>query len=168
MNLLVYFLLLLKASLFSTGGMGNMPSIHADFIARRWATERQFGESLAVGQFSPGPTGLWLIAFGYLTAGWLGSLLALVAITIPPFLVLATDRLYRRVAHHPAVEGFMRGLSLSVVGIFVVVLSRLLGSAGLSVKTIAIALGALGLGALRRVPVWAILGAAGVAGYALH
>lgn len=165
MNLLLYFWLFLKASLFSTGGMGNMPSLHNDLIPRGWATEREFGELLAVGQFSPGPTGLWVISLGYLTHGWIGSLLALIAILIPPFLVLVTDRLYRRVAHHPAVEGFMRGLGLAVVGIFVVVLSRLLVSTGIGVRSVAIAVAALGLGSLRKIPVWAILGAAGVAGF---
>lgn len=166
MNLPAYFALLLKASLFSTGGTSNLPSLHNDLIPRGWASEHQFGESLAVGQVSPGPNGLWVISLGYLTAGLRGALLALLAITLPPLLVLAVERLYRRVQHHPAVEGFVRGLGLAVVGIFVVVLFRLLHGVGLSPRSILITLGSVGLGLTRRVPVIVILALAGAVGIA--
>ncbi len=46
MNPLLYFWLFLKASLFSTGGFGNLPSLHHDLLARGWATESQFAESM--------------------------------------------------------------------------------------------------------------------------
>ena len=163
MNLGVYFGLLLKACLFSTGGLGSFPSVHNDLTARGWATEEQFGEALAVGQVSPGPNGLWVVSLGYLTAGLPGAGLALIAILLPPFLVLAVDRLYRSVQHHPAVEGFVRGLGLAVVGSFVVVLTHLLRGVGLNERNVAITLASFALGATRRVPVIVILGlAAGV------
>ena len=168
MNLAVFFGLLLKASLFSTGGLGNFPSLHSDLTARGWAAEHEFGESLAVGQVSPGPNGLWVISLGYLTAGVPGALLALVAILLPPLLVLAVDRLYRRIQHHPAVEGFVRGLGLAVVGIFVVVLLGLLRGVGLDSRTIAITLGSIGLGLTRRVPVPAILALAALIGICIR
>jgi chromate transporter len=157
MNLFLYFWLFLKASLFSSGGTGNLPSLHTDLLAQGWAREQQFGEALAVGQISPGPSGLWVISLGYLTAGPRGALLSLVAITLPPLLIIGVDRLYRRVQHHPAVEGFVRGLGLAVVGIFIVVLYRLLHSVGLDTRSVLIALGSLGLGATRRVPIVVIL-----------
>jgi chromate transporter len=69
MNPLLYFWLFLKASLFSTGGMGNLPSLHTDLLARHWATEQQFAESLAIGQIAPGPSGLWVIAWGISQTG---------------------------------------------------------------------------------------------------
>ena len=159
-----YFWLLLKASLFSTGGMGNLPSLHNDFLARGWATEADFGESLAIGQISPGPSGLWVISFGYLTAGVRGSLLATLAIILPPLLIIAVDRLYSRVQSHPAVEGFVRGLSGAVVGIFVVVLYGLLRGVGLDARSLSIVVGAIVLMSTKRVPVVAILGVAGVVG----
>lgn len=168
MNLGVYFGLLLKACLFSTGGFGNFPSIHSDLTARGWATEEQFGEALAVGQISPGPNGLWVVCLGYLTAGLPGTGLAVVAILLPPLLVLAVDRLYRKVQHHPAVEGFVRGLGLAVVGIFVVVLFHLLHGVGLSERNLLITLVSLGLGATRRVPVVVILGLAATVGVLLR
>ena len=164
MSWLVFFWLFLKASLFSTGGMGNLPSLHADLPARHWATERQFAESLTLGQISPGPSGLWVISLGYLTGGLRGSLLATLAILLPPLLILGVERLYRRVQDHPAVEGFMQGLGLAVVGVFVVALHGILQSAGLSARSVVLLLAAAGLALSRRVPVIGIVGLAGLAG----
>ena len=71
MTYLGYFLLVLKASLLSTGGLGNVPGLHDDLVATRgWVTERQFAESIAVGQTSPGPNGVWVISLGYMIGGW--------------------------------------------------------------------------------------------------
>jgi chromate transporter len=59
---------------------------------------------------SAGPPGLWVISFGYLTDGLRGALMALVAIGLPPLLVLVVGGLHRHVEEHPAVPGFVRGL----------------------------------------------------------
>jgi chromate transporter len=167
-NPLLYFWLFLKASLFSTGGMGSLPSLHADLLARRWATERHFVEALAIGQVSPGPNGLWVISLGYLTNGLTGALLALVALCLPPLLVLAIERAYRRVQHHPGVEGFVRGLMLAVVGIFAVVLMGFLRSGGTDIRSIGIALGGAALALTKRVPIVVILAGAAIAGMVLY
>ena len=165
---LLYFWLFLKASLFSTGGMGNLPSLHADLPAHGWATERQFGEALTIGNISPGPTGLWVISLSYLTGGIRGSLLALLAILLPPLLILGVERLYRRVQHHPAVEGFVQGLGLAVVGIFLVALWGIFQSAGITGRSLTLLAAALGLMLSRRVPVVGIVGLAALAGVVWH
>lgn len=168
MDLLTYFWFFLKASLLSTSGTGNLPSLHDDLTARGWATEQHFAESLAVGQVSPGPTGLWVISLGYLTAGLPGALLALTAICIPPLIVLLVDRLYSRIGHHPAVQGFTRQLGLGVVGVFVVVLGRLLFTPSLDPRSLLIVAGSVVLALSGRVPVVVILGLAALAGIALY
>ncbi len=161
---LLYFWLFFKASLFSTGGFGNLPSLHADLLARHLAADSQFAEALTIGQLSPGPNGLWVISLGYLTGGLPGSLLALLAILLPPLLILVIERGYRRVQHHPAAEGFMSGLALAVAGVFLVTLIGILRSAGLSPRTVIVALGAAALTLTRRVPLFGIIGLAGLAG----
>jgi len=165
MSLLLYFWLFLKASLISTGGFGNLPSLHADLTSRGWASDRQFAEALTIGQLSPGPNGLWAISLGYLTRGIPGSALALFAITLPPLFILLIERAYRRVEGHPASLGFMRGLTLAVSGIFFIVMLTLLRSQGVGVKSVAIAASAIALALTRRIPIVAIIALAGVAGY---
>ena len=165
---LVYFWLLLKASLFSTTGSGNLPILHADLVPRGWASEQQFAEALAIGQLSPGPTGLWVISFGYLTDGLRGALMALVAIVLPPLLVLVVDGLHHRVEEHLAVQGFVRGLSLAVVGTFLIVLAGILHGTGLDAGSLLITLVSLGLGLTGRVPVALILVLAALVGIAIY
>src|SRR5438045_9701879 len=94
-NPFIYFLLFLKASLFSTGGFSNLPSLHQDLIATGWAKEVDFGESIAIGQISAGPNGLWVISVGYLTYVYLGAFLALIAICISPLRGIAVTAVHR-------------------------------------------------------------------------
>src|SRR5260370_7672673 len=87
-NPLLYLLLFLKASLFSSGGFSNLPSLHQDLLGNGWANVAEFGQALAIGQISPGPNGLWVISLAYLTGRYLSSLFAFLPLPLPPFLVL--------------------------------------------------------------------------------
>ncbi len=167
-NPLVYFLLFLKASLFSTGGFSNLPSLHQDLLANGWAQEADFGQSIAIGQISPGPNGLWVISLGYLTYGYLGALLALIAITLPALLVLAVSAGYARIERQAWVQGAMQGVSLAVVGILLTVVWTILRQPGVDWKGLLIALGAFGLAMSRKVNVLLILALAGLVGYLLY
>ena len=161
---IVYFALLLKASLVSSGGTGNLPSVRADFTTRHWATEQEVIHALTIGQISPGPTGLWVVSFGYLTGGLLGAALATVAIIIPPLLVLFIKKLHARYGDAAAVQGFVHGIGLAAVGTFGCVLAQLLLKTGISSFTLCVALAACAFGTLRRLPSIAILTAAAAAG----
>ena len=167
-NPLVYFLLFLKASLFSTGGLSNLPSLHQDLIANGWATEADFGQAVAIGQVSPGPNGLWVISLGYLTYGYPGAFLALIAITIPALLVLLVSAGYTRIEHQKWVRGAMQGVSLAVVGLLLTVVWTILHQPGVDWKGLLIAAGAFGLALSRKVNILIILGLAGLAGYLLY
>jgi len=166
---LMLFWIMFRAALLSTTGTGNLPILHQDFLSRGWGTDRDFAESLAIGQISPGPTGLWVISLGYLAGGLRGVALTLVAIALPPMLVLLlVHGLYRRYGHHPAVEGFVRGLGLAVAGTFVIVLTGIMNTAGWTPINIMIAAGAIFLGATRRLPVLAVLALAAITSIALR
>jgi chromate transporter len=164
----VYFLLFLKASLFSTGGFSNLPSLHQDLIANDWAKESYFGQSIAIGQISPGPNGLWVISLGYLTYGFAGAALSLVAITLPALLVLVISAGYTRIEGRIWVQGAMFGVSLAVVGILLSVVWTILRQPGVDWKGLLIAAGAFGLALSRKVNILIILGLAGLAGYVLY
>ena len=167
-NPLIYFLLFLKASLFSTGGFSNLPSLHQDLIANGWATEADFGQSIAIGQISPGPNGLWVISMGYLTYGILGAILALIAITLPALLVLVISAGYSRIEHRASVQGAMYGVSLAVVGLLLTVVWTILRQPGVEWRGLLIAAGAFGLALSRKVNLLLILGLAGLIGYFLY
>src|ERR1700719_177549 len=163
-NPLIYFLLFLKASLFSTGGFSNLPSLRQDLIGNGWAREAQFGQSIAIGQISPGPNGLWVISLGYLTYGYLGAFFALVAITLPALLVLLVSAGYSRIENRTWVQGAMHGISLAVIGLLLAVVWTILRQPGVDWKGLLIAVGAFGLALSRKVNILVILGLAGVVG----
>ncbi len=167
MNPLEFFLTFLKASLFSTDGLGNLPSLHQDLLANGIATDADFGRSVALGQISPGPNGLWALALGYFTYGVLGVILAFIAIIIPPFTVLLLATVHSRIEHLTWVKGLMRGISLAVVGLFIIVIISLITSAGFEWKTLIFTIGAFGLSLSRRINVLIILGLAALGGYLL-
>lgn len=173
MSPLELFLTILKASLFSTGGLGNLPSLHQDLTANpiaanNIATDQDFGQAIAISQISPGPTGLWVVALGYLIYGFLGAGLALVAIIIPPFLVLVLEAGYSRIEHKPLAQGVIRGVSLAVVGLLLVVVWAVLSGPEVGWKGVAIALGGFGLAYILRVNVVIVLALAALAGFVLY
>ncbi len=165
---ILYFLLFLKASLFSTGGLSNLPSLRQDLLAEGWAADADFGRSVVIGQLSPGPNGLWVVGLGYLTYGVVGALLALLAITIPAFLVLVVATGYERIARSRWVPGAMRGVGLAVVGVLLSVVWTILHQPGVDRRGLLIALVAFGLTATRRVRLPFVLVLAGCAGYVFY
>ncbi len=168
MNWILYFWFFLKGSLFSTGGFGNLPFLHEDLLAHGWATEADFVQALAVGNLSPGPNGLWTISLGYLSGGWLGAVLSLLAITLPTLLILGVVALHRRVEDRPAVRNFTRGLSLGVVGLIIGVALTLFSSTVADWRGAAITAGALALALSKRVPVLLVLALGAAAGWLLY
>ncbi len=168
MNPLDYFWIFFKASLFSTGGLGNLPFLTRDLTALGWAHDTDFITAIAVGQVSPGPSGLWSISLGYLTFGWLGAALALAALTLPTLLVVGVEAFYQRIEHNPTVQEFTRGLSLGVVGLTLAIALGLAGSAVTDWRGIGITICALGLTMSKRVPVIVVLALAAVAGVLIY
>ena len=162
---LTLFWLVLKASLLSTGGLGNAPSLHADLVRPGFATEGQFSASLAVGQLSPGPSGLWVVALGYALGGGWGAVAALVAVCLPPLFTLAVAALVRRAGEHPGVEGFVWGLGVTVAGTSAATMLRLVRGEGFRMETILISFTALFLGLRGKVPVVAVLAGAAAIGF---
>jgi chromate transporter len=168
MNPLYFFWLFLKASLLSTGGLGNLPFLHSDLIALGWAHESDFVTAIAVGQVSPGPTGLWSISLGYLIYGWVGAALALAALSLPTLLIVGVAAFYRRIENNLVVQDFVRGLALGIVGLTLTVTLGLASSSIFDWGGVVIALAALALAVSRKLPIILILALAAVAGLALY
>lgn len=167
-NPLLYFLLFVKASLFSTGGFSNLPSLHQDLLGAHWAQEADFGQSIAIGQISPGPNGLWVVSLGYFTYGVAGAALALIAITLPPLLVLVIAMIYGKIARLAWVAGLMRGVSLTVVGILLTISWTVMRQPGSDWTGWPVAAVACALAWTRKVNIVVILALAGLAGYVLY
>ena len=151
MDWMLFFWVVLKSILFSTGGFGPLPSLHTDFIAHGWASEKQFTEALSIGQITPGPNGLWVVSLCYLVAGLPGAVLACIALLLPPMLIVIVQRCHARIAHHPATQGLLDGVVLVIVSFSVIVLAGMFRNNGVDFGMIAIAVISAVLAISRRV-----------------
>ncbi len=117
-NPLELFLLFLKASALSFGGLGGLPILHQD-LAERGIPEldRLIGQALAVGRISPGPNGLYVVSLGYEMNGILGGIIGGLALALPPFVVLLIVALYARVAHLKRTANALLALSFALTGL---------------------------------------------------
>jgi chromate transporter len=164
MNWIMFFWVILKSVLFSTGGFGPLPSLHEDLIAHHWAGEKQFTEALAIGQITPGPNGFWVISLCFLIAGLPGALLSCIALILPPFIILIVQRCYLPIANHPATHGLLDGIVLVITGFNAIVLVKLFWSNGSNIAMIAIAVISAALAISRRVSANVILISAALIG----
>jgi chromate transporter len=151
MDWIMFFWVVLKSILFSTGGFGPLPSLHNDFIMHGWASEKQFTEALSIGQITPGPNGLWVVSLCYLVAGVPGAVLACIALLLPPLLILIVQRCHARIAHLPATQGLLDGVVLVIVSFSVIVLAGMFRNNGVDIEMMVIAVVSAALAISRRV-----------------
>lgn len=163
MDPVTFFWLVLRASLLSSGGFGNLPQLHQDLVPQHGTSDSEFATALAVGQLAPGPSGLWVVALGYLLGGVVPALLAAAAVVFPPLLVIPVGNLQGRYADQPAVRGFVRGLVLAVAVTVPIVFLRVVAVGGSPLPLLIIAISALVI-ASRRVPLAVVLATGGLLG----
>jgi chromate transporter len=89
---------------------------------RRWYTEQEFQQALAVGQTMPGPlaaqAAMW---FGYLHAGARGALAVALPFIVPPFLIVTVVAvLYAEYQGLPWVHDVFRGVGPAVLAIIAI------------------------------------------------
>ena len=147
-------------SLVFGGGHVVLPLIESEVVAPGWVSEDEFIAGYGAAQAIPGP----LFAFSaYLGAiagpqpnGWPGAGIALVAIYVPSFLLLAgTLPFWERLRSRPDVQAALKGV---VVGLLVAALyDPVWTSAILEPEDFALGLVAFGLLVAWRLPAWAIV-----------
>lgn len=153
----LFFLTILKAVLFSTGGFGPLPSLHADFLANGWATEQHFAEAIAIGQIAPGPNGLWVVSLANLSGGITGAVLGAAALVLPPFFILLVRKFYFRIRYYPATQGILDGIVLVVSTFSIVVLANIFQNRHPDAALLLISVISAALAATKRVSVNLIL-----------
>ena len=116
LNPVEVFLLFLKASALSFGGLASLPILQQDLLARG-IHENVFGRALAVGRLSPGPNGLYIVSLGYQVGGAAGAVAASAAMVLPPFVILLIVAWYSRVSHLPRTASALLMLGLAVTGL---------------------------------------------------
>ena len=110
----------LRLGLTSFGGpVAHIGYFRRAFVEqRRWLTEAQFAQLLAISQFLPGPASSQLgFGIGLLRAGGLGAIAAFVAFTLPSALLLFAFSEVSASLNTPLGNSVMHGLKLTAVAV---------------------------------------------------
>lgn len=105
----------IKLGLTSFGGpIAHIGYFHKTFIEqKKWISEAQFAQLLAVSQFLPGPASSQLgFAIGLHRAGWLGAFSAFIGFTLPSAIVLVFFALYVSQTYSSLSNALTQGLKL--------------------------------------------------------
>ncbi len=162
MNIILIYLLLLKATLTSFSGLASLPMIRNDFVVRHHAlNDRQLNTALAAGRIGPGPLGIYVVAVGYFVAGIPGACAGWLAMITPAFLILPMIRFLGARAEHRRAEAMTRAVLLAGAGLLASIAMPLARDAVTGPLSFAIVAASLVLIALTRVDsLWIMLGAA--------
>jgi chromate transporter len=118
MNLLVLYLLLLKATLTSVSGLGSLPMVRQDFVVTHHVlTDHQLNMAVVAGRTGPGPYGIYLVCVAYAVAGVPGAIVGLLATITPAFLVIPLMSWVGAHADKPRVQGAVQALMLASAGL---------------------------------------------------
>ncbi len=158
------FAFFFQAGLFVFGsGLVIVPLLKAGLVDQHhWLTDRAFVDAVAMGIVTPGPVVIMATFAGYLIAGLPGAAVATVGMFLPSYLMVFLGApLIRRYREVPEVQGFVRGITASVIGV-IFGTTWMLGRATIGdFFTAALGLTALGLLLRTRfLPVLLVLGAA--------
>lgn len=132
---------------------------------KRWLTNEQFVEILAVGQVLPGPNVCNVaLMIGDRFFGWRGAFAALAGMmAVPLVIVLVVTAVYAQYALHPAVAGALKGMGAVSAGLIVGTALKLLDALRANPMRVPVcmllAVSAFAAVALLRWPlVWVLLG----------
>ncbi len=110
----------LKIGFFGFGGGYAMLSLIQNevVVQHGWLTNGQFADIVAISQMTPGPIAINSATYvGYSVAGFWGSVIATVAVCLPPMtLMLLATRFYLRLRKNPYVAGAMTAMKPVVIG----------------------------------------------------
>jgi chromate transporter len=109
-----------SGSLVFGGGHVVLPLLEREFVPTGWLSEEAFLAGYGAAQAVPGPLFTFAAYLGAVMNGWLGGLLATVAIFLPAFLlVLGTLPFWHTLRRNPKVKGALMGVNAAVVGILI-------------------------------------------------
>lgn len=153
------FVAIFLASLLGFGGLGSLPTLRSQVAGAGLPADSLILPALAVGNISPGPNGLYLVAVAYLVDGLTGTLMAVIALLIPPLLVLLLERLRTRLVHLRRFRSALASLALGVVAVLATSAQSLVQHADVSTLPIIFTVVSIGALMLRVPPVVPVVAA---------
>ncbi|MFD1735035.1 chromate transporter [Bacillus salitolerans] len=109
-----------SGSLVFGGGHVVLPLLEREFVPTGWLSEEAFLAGYGAAQAVPGPLFTFAAYLGAVMNGWVGGIVATVAIFLPAFLlILGTLPFWDSLRQSPKVKGALMGVNAAVVGILI-------------------------------------------------
>jgi chromate transporter len=101
------------------GGKGIIPQMRDDAVVQfHWVTSTQFAQFYTIGKLVPGPTTIFGALIGYRAAGFVGAVVAAVALFLPSsVLMMIAGAAWRRFSASPWKDVVSVGLAPVVIGL---------------------------------------------------
>jgi chromate transporter len=160
-------------SLVFGGGHVVLPLLQASVVPPGWVSNDAFLAGYGAAQAVPGPLFTFAAYLGAVMGpqpnGWLGAIIALVAIFLPSFLlVIGALPFWEALRHRRTARAAMRGVNAAVVGLLLAALYTPVWTSGVgNAADFALAAAAFLLLFMWQTPPWLVVVLCGVAGAAL-
>lgn len=151
-------------------GLAIIPLLEPGVVHEyQWLTSSQFIDAVSVGLITPGPALITSAFIGYLVAGLLGALVAVIAVFLPCyFCVILLAPIYNKVRKNHSARAFISGISAAASGVILGAAFILGKKAIIDVPTVLICLVAtLIIFLVKKIPEPLIIFAAGIVGVIL-
>lgn len=101
------------------GGKAIVPQMYADVVEKNhWITAAEFAKFFAISKLAPGPTTLMSGLIGFPVAGFVGAIVAVLAMYVPAaLLVYAAGKIWDRFHQHAWRAGLARAMAPIMVGL---------------------------------------------------
>jgi chromate transporter len=150
-------------SLVFGGGHVVLPLLHSAVVPPGWVTDTQFVAGYGAAQAVPGPLFTFSAYLGTVAApspnGWIGGLIALVAIFLPAFLlVIGVMPFWNLIRVRPGFQSALRGVNAAVVGLLLAALYNPVWTTAVKTRAdFALVVIAFGLLMLWKLPPWVVV-----------
>ena len=109
-----------SGSLVFGGGHVVLPLLEQEFVPTGWITEEAFLAGYGATQAVPGPLFTFAAYLGTVMKGWLGGLVATIAVFLPAFLlILGALPFWDQLRSNPKIKGAIMGVNAAVIGILI-------------------------------------------------
>jgi chromate transporter len=162
MNIVLLYLLLLKATVTAFAGLASLPVIQDTLVTQYHVlTNDQLNDAVVITRSSPGPVGLYVVSVGYFVAGLPGAIAGWLAMITPALLMIPLVHFVGRKMEHPKVKSVLQAVIIASAGLLLAAAIPL-GRDGLTGPvTIGIAVVSFALLLTTKLDtLWIILGAA--------
>jgi chromate transporter len=130
MNLLLLYLLMLKATVTTFNGPSSLPVLRDELVVKyKVMTDRQLNAAVTASRCSPGPMGIYVVSVGYFVAGVPGAILGWLAMVTPAFLVIPLIKYAGHRTEHPRFRSMLEAAVLASAGLILAAIEPLAAAA---------------------------------------